>query len=163
MSEFLKPFYAVGGSSTRTIEHSSPGVTENTTTDTSRFISKINYLEGVKTKIKAMHWGSKNLNVKNTLGVHKFLDEYLDILSSFQDTLAESSQGILGVFDHNLYRGEFYSNVQLPGELLSDILINMQSFHKSLCCNNVYSGICSEIEVFILNTNKYKYLFNLVE
>ena len=47
------------------------------------FISFLNRLEGWKTKCKNLHWAAPKKNI------HVYLDEFLSILSDYQDSLAE--------------------------------------------------------------------------
>ena len=54
------------------------------------FINFLNQLEGWKTKCKNLHWAAPKKNI------HVYLDEFLDILSDYQDGLAEGYMGILG-------------------------------------------------------------------
>ena len=51
------------------------------------FISFINLLEGWKTKCKNLHWAAPKKNI------HVYLDEFLGIISDYQDGLAEEYQG----------------------------------------------------------------------
>ena len=46
------------------------------------FISFLNRLEGWKTKCKNLHWAAPKKNI------HVYLDEFLSILSGYQDSLA---------------------------------------------------------------------------
>ena len=64
---------------------------ENTSlTGSQFFINFLNQLEGQKTKCKNLHWATSKKNI------HVYLDEFLSILSDYQDGLAEGYMGILG-------------------------------------------------------------------
>jgi len=52
------------------------------------FIDLINTLEGYKTRIKNMHWAAEAMNI------HLRLDEMLDIVADYEDSIAEESMGI---------------------------------------------------------------------
>ena len=64
---------------------------ENTSlTGSQFFINFLNQLEGWKTKCKNLHWAAPKKNI------HTDLDEFLDVLSKYQDSLAEDIMGITG-------------------------------------------------------------------
>ena len=54
------------------------------------FIDFICKLEGYKTRCKNLHWAAPKKNI------HVYLDEFLDVISDYQDGLAEGYMGILG-------------------------------------------------------------------
>ena len=119
------------------------------------FISYINVLEGAKTKIK-------NLPNADKRGAHLYLDDFLDIVAEFQDTVAESSSGILGEMSLNAISGVSLS-CTTPGELINILLDKTTSFYDNLPSGTQYVGIKSETETFIKDLTKYKYLFRLTE
>lgn len=59
------------------------------------FIDFLNQIEGWKTKCKNLHWAAPKKNI------HVYLDEFLEILSDYQDSLAEGYMGILGKMQPN--------------------------------------------------------------
>ena len=63
------------------------------------FINFLNQLEGWKTKCKNLHWAAPKKNI------HVYLDEFLGIISDYQDSLAEEYQGLLGHMAPNVIRG----------------------------------------------------------
>ncbi|MDQ9827103.1 hypothetical protein RFZ44_27960, partial [Acinetobacter sp. 163] len=71
----------------------------NSPTGSQFFISFLNQLEGWKTKCKNLHWAAPKKNI------HVYLDEFLNILSDYQDGLAEEYQGLLGHMQPNAIRG----------------------------------------------------------
>lgn len=126
------------------------------------FVNYISTLEGVKTKIKNLHWAARNLSNRDKRGAHIYLDDFLGIVSSFQDTIAESSQGIIGVMGMNEVSGTSFS-VSSPKELISYVRDRTINFYNSLPSSTIYVGIKSETETFIKDITKYNYLFQLTE
>lgn len=122
----------------------------------------INILEGSKTICKAQHWNAPNLNVNDKRGAHLYLDDFLEIIIGYQDTLAECSQGIIGVYLNPSTVKGIQKNVETPLELVDYIIQNVSFFYQSLPQEVIYSGIKSETETFIKDLNKYNYLFSLV-
>lgn len=120
------------------------------------FINFINLLEGWKTKCKNLHWAAPKKNI------HVYLDEFLDILSEYQDGLAEGYMGILGKMQPNAVKGipsESLNAIDFIGEVLRGTI----AFYDKIPQETVYKGIVSECETFIQNINKYKYLFSLCD
>ena len=126
------------------------------------FINYINVLEGAKTKIKNLHWGAKNLPNADKRGAHLYLDDFLGVVGDFQDTIAESSSGILGEMDLNAISGVSMS-CTTPRDLINILLDKTTSFYDNLPSGTHYVGIKSETETFIKDLTKYKYLFRLTE
>ena len=124
--------------------------------NTQLFIGFINRLEGWKTKCKNLHWSAPKKNI------HVYLDEFLSILSDYQDGLAEGYQGILGKMQPNAVKG-------IPSETLNaiDFIAEVRketiSFYDRLPKETIYKGITSECETFIQDINKFKYLFDLCD
>lgn len=118
------------------------------------FIDYINSLEGYKTKIKNLHWAASGLNI------HKELDEFLEILSNYQDSIAEECQGIYGQFNPNDIRGIQCDCIE-PIETLQMVKQKTFSFYNSLQDIIEMKGIMSETETFIHEINKHIYLFRL--
>ena len=120
------------------------------------FINFLNQLEGWKTKCKNLHWAAPKKNI------HVYLDEFLDILSDYQDGLAEGYMGILGKMQPNVIKG-------IPSDTLNaiDFINEVRGativFYDKIPQETVYKGIASECETFIQNINKYKYLFELCD
>lgn len=120
------------------------------------FINFLNQLEGWKTKCKNLHWAAPKKNI------HVYLDEFLDILSDYQDGLAEGYMGILGKMQPNAIKGT-------PGDALNafDFISEVKSatiaFYDKIPQETAYKGIASECETFIQNINKYDYLFHLCD
>lgn len=120
------------------------------------FINFINQLEGWKTKCKNLHWAAPKKNI------HVYLDEFLDIISDYQDGLAEGYMGILGKMQPNAIKGipsESLNAVDFINEVLKGTIL----FYDKIPKETIYKGIASECETFIQNINKYKYLFSLCD
>lgn len=118
------------------------------------FITYLNLLEGYKTRVKNLHWSANGFNI------HKNLDELLDIISEFQDSVAEESMGIYGQMKVSDITGTLCS-IYDPIRLIKDIKAKTERFYKGLNDNISYIGIRSETETFVHNLNKYIYLFSL--
>jgi hypothetical protein len=126
------------------------------------FINYLNVLEGIKTKIKNLHWAAKKLPVEERLEEHQILDDLLDEVSEYQDKIAEFSQGILGHMDMDVIQGVYFK-VQRIGSLIKYILDQTIPFYENMPKDTVWVGLKSETETFIFNVGKYKYLFELGE
>lgn len=120
------------------------------------FLAFINRLEGWKTKCKNLHWAAPKKNI------HVYLDEFLTILSDYQDSLAEEYQGLLGHMQPNAVKGT-PSDVLNALDMILEIKIETLKFYETIPTGVEYSGIRSECETFIHNILKYKYLFELCD
>lgn len=121
---------------------------------TDLYINFLCQIEGWKTKCKNLHWAAQNDSI------HKSLDDLADVLSSYQDALAEDYMGINGRVRPDILTG-ISSNAIEPNTFISEIIENTLSFYSQIDSNVVYAGIKSETETFIHNLNKIKYLFSL--
>ena len=120
------------------------------------FIDFLNKLEGWKTKCKNLHWAAPKKNI------HVYLDEFLEILSDYQDGLAEGYMGILGKMQPNVIKGTS-SEALNAFDFISEVKYNTIDFYKKIPEDVIYKGIASECETFIQNINKYDYLFHLCD
>ena len=120
------------------------------------FINFINRLEGYKTKCKNLHWAAPKKNI------HVYLDEFLSVISDFQDTIAEGYMGILSKMQPNSIKGISCDCLNAL-DFIEEIRTTTLSFYDKIPKDAVYVGIKSECETFIHNINKYKYLFSLCE
>ena len=121
---------------------------------TDLYINFLCQIEGWKTKCKNLHWAAQNDSI------HRRLDDLADVLSSYQDTLAEDYMGINGRIRPDILTG-ISSNAIEPNTFISEIIENTLSFYSQIDSSVVYAGIKSETETFIHNLNKIKYLFSL--
>ena len=120
------------------------------------FISFLNRLEGWKTKCKNLHWAAPKKNI------HVYLDEFLDILSDYQDGLAEGYMGVLGKMQPNVIKGTPSDSLNAM-DFINEVRGATVVFYDKIPQETVYKGIASECETFIQNINKYKYLFELCD
>lgn len=129
----------------------------NTTMSSSiLFINFINQLEGWKTKCKNLHWAAPRKNI------HEYLDDFLAILSDYQDGLAEGYMGILGKMGPNVIEGVSCS-ANNAAVFIIEVKNATLTFYNKIPREPIYKGLTSECEVFIQNINKYDYLFHLCE
>ena len=120
------------------------------------FINFINKLEGFKTKCKNLHWAAPKKNI------HVYLDEFLGILSDYQDSVAEDYRGILGHMQPNVIEGIKSQSLNAI-DFINEVKIATETFYNSIPSDTCYVGIKSETETFIHNIFKYKYLFELTD
>ena len=120
------------------------------------FINFLNQLEGWKTKCKNLHWAAPKKNI------HVYLDEFLGIISDYQDSLAEEYQGLLGHMAPNVIRG-IGSEALNAIDFIREVKSGTVKFYEAIPTDTIYSGIKSECETFIHNILKYKYLFELCD
>lgn len=120
------------------------------------FISFINLLEGWKTKCKNLHWAAPKKNI------HVYLDEFLDVISDYQDGLAEEYQGLLGHMQPNVVKGT-PSDALNAMDFINEVKAGTNKFYENIPEGTLYAGIKSECETFIHNILKYKYLFELCD
>ncbi len=118
------------------------------------FINYLNVLEGYKTKIKNLHWAAFALNI------HVKLDDLLDTVNDYQDSIAEDCMGIYGKMAPNVIQGVSCSHTD-PLSMLEGLKEKVNQFYDGLEQNAQMSGIRSETEVFIHELNKFTYLFKL--
>lgn len=128
----------------------------NSPTGSQFFISFLNQLEGWKTKCKNLHWAAPKKNI------HVYLDEFLVILSDYQDGLAEGYMGILEQMQPNVIKGTA-SNTLNAIDFIEEVKVGTLSFYDKIPQEIIYKGITSECETFIQNINKYRYLFGLCD
>ena len=118
------------------------------------FISFINLLEGWKTKCKNLHWAAPKKNI------HVYLDEFLGVISDYQDGLAEEYQGLLGHMQPNAVKGT-PSDTLNAIDFINEVRVGTAKFYENIPEGTIYAGIRSECETFIHKILKYKYLFEL--
>ena len=120
------------------------------------FINFLNQLEGWKTKCKNLHWAAPKKNI------HVYLDEFLGILSDYQDSLAEEYQGLLGHMQPNVIKGTSCDCLNAI-DFINEVKSNTYKYYDNIPEGTSYVGIKSECETFIHNILKYKYLFELCD
>lgn len=120
------------------------------------FINFINKLEGFKTKCKNLHWSAPKKNI------HVYLDDFLSVLSDYQDSIAEDYQGILGHMQPNAIKGISCECLNAM-DFIKEVALKTKEFYNKIPSDVDYVGIKSETETFIHNVFKYKYLFELTD
>ena len=121
------------------------------------FLDFINKLEGWKTRCKNLHWAASKNNI------HVRLDEFLDILSKYQDSIAEGIMGVLNVH----FKPDDVNGVQCNAsnayDLVSQITEETLKYYEKIPSNSIYAGLKSECETFINSVTSYNYLFSLCD
>ena len=135
-------------SSTRSVEEEITG--------SQFFINFLNQLEGWKTKCKNLHWAAPKKNI------HVYLDDFLSIISDYQDSIAEDYQGILGHMQPNAIKGTPCDCLNAI-DFVKEVMIKTEEFYNRIPQDTCYVGIKSETETFIHNIYKFKYLFELTD
>ena len=120
------------------------------------FINFINKLEGFKTKCKNLHWSAPKKNI------HVYLDDFLGVISDYQDSIAEDYQGILGHMNPNVIEGVKSQSLNAI-DFIKEVDIATETFYNNIPNDTCYVGIKSETETFIHNIFKYKYLFEITD
>ena len=113
-------------------------------------------LEGWKTRCKNLHWAAPKKNI------HVYLDEFLDVISDYQDGLAEGIMGILGRLDPLAINGT-PCKASNAIDFIREVKDGTCEFYDKISNYTEYVGIKSECETLIQNINKYIYLFNLCD
>ena len=108
---------------------------ENTSlTGSQFFINFLNQLEGWKTKCKNLHWAAPKKNI------HVYLDEFLGILSDYQDSLAEEYQGLLGHMQPNVIKGIESSTLNAI-DFIKEVKSKTEEFYNKIPEGVSYAGI----------------------
>ena len=121
------------------------------------FVDFLCKLEGWKTRCKNLHWAAPNKDI------HEYLDDFLEILDGYQDSLAEDIMGVLG---SRLNPNSINGTTCRAGnalEFLKQVDTDTIAFYEKISDDTNYVGIKSETENFIHNIKKYNYLFNLCD
>lgn len=124
--------------------------------DSQFFIDFLNQIEGWKTRCKNLHWAAPKKNI------HVYLDDFLNILSDYQDGLAEGYMGILGQMPSTCIAGIAPKSGN-AWDFIKEVKDSTMKFYNSIPTGTVYVGIKSECETFIQNINKFDYLFQLCD
>lgn len=133
-----------------------PFLNEGPTPGKSSFIDFINLVEGWKTKCKNLHWAAPKKNI------HVYLDDFLSVLSDFQDSITEDYMGITGKLQPNVVKGVSCECTNAL-DFIEEVKTGTISFYDNLPKETIYKGITSETETFIHDIAKYTYLFKLCD
>lgn len=126
----------------------------DTIPSTDIYIGFLCKLEGWKTKCKNLHWAASNDSI------HRRLDDLNEVLSDYQDALAEDYMGIYGRVRPDILSG-IPSDKLDAMSFIDEIINSTLGFYELIETTFICSGIKSETETFIHNLNKIKYLFSL--
>lgn len=118
------------------------------------FADFANFLEGVKTRSKNVHWKEED-NAK-----HKYLDDLLEELSDYEDKIMEAGQSGFGRFKDGEINGEEIE-VNDPIELVDLIIDRTREFYSKLDNNPEYAGEKSWVEDFMATLKQTKYRLQL--
>lgn len=118
------------------------------------FADFANFLEGVKTRSKNVHWKEED-NAK-----HKYLDDLLEELSDYEDKIMEAGQSGFGRFKDGEIKGEEIE-VNDPIELVDLIIDRTREFYSKLDNNPEYAGEKSWVEDFMATLKQTKYRLQL--
>lgn len=118
------------------------------------FADFANFLEGVKTRSKNVHWKEED-NAK-----HKYLDDLIDELSDYEDKIMEAGQSGFGRFKDGEINGEEIE-VNDPIELVDLIIDRTRDFYSRLDNNPEYAGEKSWVEDFMATLKQTKYRLQL--
>lgn len=118
------------------------------------FADFANFLEGVKTRSKNVHWKEED-NAK-----HKYLDDLLEELSDYEDKIMEAGQSGFGRFKDREINGEEIE-VNDPIELVDLIIDRTREFYSKLDNNPEYAGEKSWVEDFMATLKQTKYRLQL--
>lgn len=118
------------------------------------FADFANFLEGVKTRSKNVHWKEED-NSK-----HKYLDDLIEELSDYEDKIMEAGQSGFGRFKDGEINGEDIE-VNDPIELVDLIIDRTRDFYSRLDNNPEYAGEKSWVEDFMATLKQTKYRLQL--
>ena len=115
-------------------------------------ISFISELENFKSDIKQLHWAA------NSLPQHQLCDDIANIISDYQDKVAEVEQSISGKFPVNVLKGGKH-NVTTLKKFVEDVISSTNSFYSKLKNEgDEYIGMRSDTEAFLSDLQRQLYL-----
>lgn len=118
------------------------------------FVDYANFLEGVKTRSKNVHWKEED-NSK-----HIYLDDLIEELSEYEDKIMEAGQSEFGRFEDGSVNGEEI-NINDPIELVDLIIERTKTFYDKIGDNTDYVGEKSWTEDFLATLKQTKYRLQL--
>lgn len=114
------------------------------------FKNYLNFLEGIKTRIKGIHWEEQDDSK------HKYLDDLADMVSKFEDKFAEAGQAGFGRFKEDEIVGEEIDEGD-PVELIDLIISRTKDMRSKIEGNEGYIGEVSWIDDFLASLKQSKY------
>lgn len=118
------------------------------------FKNFLNFIEGVKTRLKNVHWTEEN-NSK-----HGYLDDLSEDVSEFEDQIAEAGQAGFGRFKDEEIKGEEIKESD-PVKLCDLIFDKTTEFRENLNSKDDYNGEISWIDDFLALLKQTKYRLQL--
>lgn len=118
------------------------------------FADFANFIEGVKTKSKNVHWSEED-NAK-----HQYLDDLIEELSDYEDKIMEAGQSEFGRFKEGEINGEEIE-VDDPIALINLIIDRTKEFYSKLEDKQSYAGEKSWVEDFMATLKQTKYRLQL--
>lgn len=131
-----------------------PLATTTSLSEVSDLMEYISNLEGYKTRIKNSHWSAASLSL------HVELDSTLDIVSDYQDVMAEISQRIYGQIRENTFRSNPQTQITIK-DWYTDLRRMVVTFHTKYKDNNEFIGIINATEDFLQEFDQSIYRINL--
>lgn len=114
------------------------------------FRDYLNFIEGIKTRLKNVHWGEKD-NSK-----HVYLDDLSDEVGEFEDKIAEAGQAGFGRFSDGEIQGEEITEDD-PVKVCQMIFDRTVDFRHALDGKDDYNGEISWIDDFLATLNQTIY------
>lgn len=118
------------------------------------FADFANFIEGVKTRSKNIHWSEED-NAK-----HQYLDDLIEELSDYEDKIMEAGQSEFGRFKEGEINGEEIE-VDDPIGLINLIIDRTKEFYSKLEDKQNYAGEKSWVEDFMATLKQTKYRLQL--
>ena len=118
------------------------------------FKKYLNFIEGMKTRLKNVHWKEEDN------AVHVYLDDLTNDVSEFEDKLAEAGQSEFGRFQDGDIQGESIEENN-PIRLCEMIFDKTKEFRSELEEREDYEGEISWIDDFLATLKQTKYRLQL--
>lgn len=118
------------------------------------FKKYLNFIEGIKTRLKNVHWKEEDN------AVHVYLDDLTSDISEFEDKLAEAGQSEFGRFQDGDIQGESIEESN-PINLCEMIFDKTKEFRSELERREDYEGEISWIDDFLATLKQTKYRLQL--
>lgn len=118
------------------------------------FKKYLNFIEGMKTRLKNVHWKEEDN------AVHVYLDDLTNDVSEFEDKLAEAGQSEFGRFQDGDIQGESIEESN-PIRLCEMIFDKTKEFRSELEKREDYEGEISWIDDFLATLKQTKYRLQL--
>lgn len=114
----------------------------------------LNFIEGMKTRLKNVHWKEEDN------AVHVYLDDLTNDVSEFEDKIAEAGQSEFGRFQDGDIQGELIEESN-PIRLCEMIFDKTKEFRSELEEREDYEGEISWIDDFLATLKQTKYRLQL--